>query len=300
MRSFRTIHKVCRRVRLRRRSDASFRKTCPSRAGPQPARVQGLTKPSQTCQEGPFGEVIRATGPMAKANPFRFSTKYQDDETDLLYYGYRYYNPSTGSWLSRDPLGERGGLNLYAIGMNSPINGVDALGLHWTNWRPFDFIECMGRCVEANDPLNWIASKLLLSLEGMMLPKTLVANLAEAAGDKQLARLIRASLRNPNISRVTTLPGTVAAALRAPGRASAMMHALGDAVSPFWLSYGLYMAQAEAACAGHCACSRHYDPSVGVWLPLDINKLLDKAIDGIRSLGSPAPPETPGFREAQP
>ena len=48
---------------------------------------------------GPFGEVIRATGPMAKANPFRFSTKYQDDETDLLYYGYRYYNPSTGRWI---------------------------------------------------------------------------------------------------------------------------------------------------------------------------------------------------------
>ena len=44
---------------------------------------------------GPFGEVIRATGPMAKANPFRFSTKYQDDEADLFYYGYRYYNAST-------------------------------------------------------------------------------------------------------------------------------------------------------------------------------------------------------------
>jgi RHS repeat-associated protein len=40
---------------------------------------------------------------MAKLNPFRFSTKYDDDETDLLYYGYRYYNPSTGRWLSRDP-----------------------------------------------------------------------------------------------------------------------------------------------------------------------------------------------------
>ena len=49
---------------------------------------------------GPFGEVIRPTGPMAKANPFRFSTKYQDDESDLLYYGYRYYKPSTGTWLS--------------------------------------------------------------------------------------------------------------------------------------------------------------------------------------------------------
>jgi RHS repeat-associated protein len=38
---------------------------------------------------------------MAKANPFRFSTKYQDDETDLVYYGRRYLNTSTGRWLSR-------------------------------------------------------------------------------------------------------------------------------------------------------------------------------------------------------
>jgi hypothetical protein len=43
---------------------------------------------------------------MAKANPFRFSTKYQDDESDLVYYGNRYYKPSTGTWLSRDPLEE--------------------------------------------------------------------------------------------------------------------------------------------------------------------------------------------------
>jgi RHS repeat-associated protein len=57
---------------------------------------------------GPFGELIRASGPMAKLNPFRFSTKYQDDETDLVYYGYRYYNPSTGRWLSRDPITELG------------------------------------------------------------------------------------------------------------------------------------------------------------------------------------------------
>jgi hypothetical protein len=34
---------------------------------------------------GPFGELIRATGLMAKTNPLRFSTKYQDDETDLLF-----------------------------------------------------------------------------------------------------------------------------------------------------------------------------------------------------------------------
>jgi RHS repeat-associated protein len=78
---------------------------------------------------GPFGELIRATGPMAKANPFRFSTKYQDDETDLLYYGYRYYNASTGRWLSRDPLGARAGANLYAFVKNSPVSSVDRFGL---------------------------------------------------------------------------------------------------------------------------------------------------------------------------
>jgi RHS repeat-associated protein len=77
---------------------------------------------------GPFGEVIRSTGPMAKANPFRFSTKYQDDESDLLYYGYRYYKPSTGAWLGKDPIEEEGGENLYAFVANDPISQIDYLG----------------------------------------------------------------------------------------------------------------------------------------------------------------------------
>ncbi len=78
---------------------------------------------------GPFGEVIRATGPMAKANTFQFSTPYPDDETDLLYYGYRYYNASTGRWINRDPLAEAGGLNLQAFVSNDPEDRVDKLGL---------------------------------------------------------------------------------------------------------------------------------------------------------------------------
>jgi RHS repeat-associated protein len=77
---------------------------------------------------GPFGELLRATGPMAKANPFRFSTKYQDDESDLLCYGYRYCSPSIGRWISRDPIGEQGGPNLHSS-RNSLVNEVDPLGL---------------------------------------------------------------------------------------------------------------------------------------------------------------------------
>ena len=68
---------------------------------------------------------------MAKANPIRFSTKYDDDESDLFYYGYRYYKPSTGTWLSTDPSGEKGGKNLYGFVENKPSNSVDRLGLDY-------------------------------------------------------------------------------------------------------------------------------------------------------------------------
>jgi len=100
---------------------------------------------SATYDYGPFGETLKADGPAAALNPYRFSTKFTD-ETGLLYYGFRYYNPSTGRWLSKDPLGERGGLNLYGFVQNAPTRYVDKLGLllaavdgtgSWT-WRRFD------------------------------------------------------------------------------------------------------------------------------------------------------------------
>jgi RHS repeat-associated protein len=79
---------------------------------------------------GPFGELLRATRPMANANPFRFSTKYEDNETDLLYYGYRYYNAITGRWLNRDLINENGGLNVFGFVNNRPFQDSDALGLN--------------------------------------------------------------------------------------------------------------------------------------------------------------------------
>ena len=47
----------------------------------------------------------------------------------LLYYGYRYYDPVMVRWPSRDPIGERGGANLYGMVGNSPIALVDIIGL---------------------------------------------------------------------------------------------------------------------------------------------------------------------------
>jgi len=41
----------------------------------------------------------------------------------------RWYSPNTGRWLSRDPIGERGGMNLYAFVGNNPVGRIDYLGL---------------------------------------------------------------------------------------------------------------------------------------------------------------------------
>jgi len=96
--------------------------------------VMGLVKGTDgtrtaTYEYDPFGQPLRATGSMALANPMRFSTKFTDSETGLLYYGYRYYNPSSGRWASRDPIEEDGGMNLYAMIGNSAIGAIDYLGL---------------------------------------------------------------------------------------------------------------------------------------------------------------------------
>jgi RHS repeat-associated protein len=77
----------------------------------------------------PFGEPLRASGPIANELTYRFSTKYEDLETALLYYGYRYYSPGLGRWLSKDPIEEQGGYGLYLFVDNDPLHNSDAFGL---------------------------------------------------------------------------------------------------------------------------------------------------------------------------
>ncbi len=81
-----------------------------------------------TYEYDPFGNTLRATGAKAAANPFRFSTKYTDDETGLVYYGYRYYLPGLGRWASRDRIEEEGGIAIYCF-LRNAINGTDCDGL---------------------------------------------------------------------------------------------------------------------------------------------------------------------------
>jgi RHS repeat-associated protein len=111
---------------------------------------------------GPFGEVIRNSGPLARNVPFRFSTKYQDDESDLLYYGKRYYKPSTGTWLSRDPLnmviGTQARFDLLddaglddENALRLAKNGPDSSDYAFANNEPISNFDVLGFCVPLPD-----------------------------------------------------------------------------------------------------------------------------------------------------
>jgi RHS repeat-associated protein len=76
-----------------------------------------------------YRDPFQQSGNQANNNPFRFSSKYLDDSLGWYYYGYRYYSPELGRWLNRDPVGERGGMNLYGFAANTPIGTVDFIGL---------------------------------------------------------------------------------------------------------------------------------------------------------------------------
>jgi RHS repeat-associated protein len=100
----------------------------------------------------PFGQTTRSSGPAASANPMRFSTKYNDPETAMLYFGYRSYNPSSGRWLSRDPLTAPESVSEsivtvdtsleplaapYLFANNTPVEAIDHLGLWPTTSHMF-------------------------------------------------------------------------------------------------------------------------------------------------------------------
>ena len=77
----------------------------------------------------PFGNLTGISGPLATGNSQRFSSKEWHGPSGLYYYGYRFYEPNLQRWLNRDPIEERGGINLFECVYNSPVSLVDTFGL---------------------------------------------------------------------------------------------------------------------------------------------------------------------------
>jgi RHS repeat-associated protein len=74
----------------------------------------------------PFGEAVPTI--QTVDNPFRFPGQYYDTETGLHYNYFRYYNPQTGRYVTPDPIGLWGGINLFVYVQGNPVNWVDPWG----------------------------------------------------------------------------------------------------------------------------------------------------------------------------
>jgi RHS repeat-associated protein len=91
---------------------------------------------SATYDYSPFGQVtsfqITQSGNQAItqfSNPLTFSSEIHDSTLGLQYYNYRHLNVLDGRWVNRDPIGFKGGVNLYGMAENWLSNNFDILGL---------------------------------------------------------------------------------------------------------------------------------------------------------------------------
>jgi RHS repeat-associated protein len=110
----------------------------------------------------PYGNVTAFSGSTA-ANPFQFAGQYTDAESGLQYLRARYYDPSTASFLSRDPAVSITG-QAYAYGNDSPLNYVDPLGLGITVDWMFHYV------MDNSDLLSALCTGLAIAFLAVPLP----------------------------------------------------------------------------------------------------------------------------------
>jgi RHS repeat-associated protein len=99
----------------------------PQHLGSTATLTDGAGSVVQSYLYGPFGDVTAST---AESNPFQYAGR-ENDGTGLYYNRKRYYVPEWGRFLSEDPIGLAGGLNVYVYAGNNPLNATDPSGTDW-------------------------------------------------------------------------------------------------------------------------------------------------------------------------
>ena len=135
-------------------------------------------------------------------NNFRLPGQYFDEETGFHYNYHRYYDPGTGRYLTPDPIGQEGGINLFLYAMNNPINAIDPLGLKRKCGESFG--SCVDRCLQDNygwmidvaDNLGWYG----LAASATALGTSAFTNIIEGLAAESIKNdAIAASLTGGNI-----------------------------------------------------------------------------------------------------
>jgi RHS repeat-associated protein len=98
-----------------------------------------------TYKYDPFGITLAQSGTLASANVYRFSSKEFHSASSLYYYGFRFYDPNLQRWLNRDPMGENGGINLYAFTGNDLLDFIDPFG--FKGYRDSQWFGCIQKAV---------------------------------------------------------------------------------------------------------------------------------------------------------
>jgi RHS repeat-associated protein len=94
----------------------------------------------------PHGGPARSTGRLS--TDIRFAGMFYEQNSALYLTLYRAYDPTSARWISRDPIHEKGGINLYAYVAGNPINHVDQYGLcppiDWSAVLAFGVVALVG------------------------------------------------------------------------------------------------------------------------------------------------------------
>ena len=78
-----------------------------------------------------WGEAAEEYNPNQIHQPIRLQGQQFDEETNLHYNRFRYYDPNVGQYITQDPIGLEGGLNNFVYTSNAPLRRIDPLGLEW-------------------------------------------------------------------------------------------------------------------------------------------------------------------------
>jgi len=180
----------------------------------------------------PYGVTETRLPPFIGMAPdYRYAGLFFHEQSGLYLAVFRVYDPEAGRWVSRDPIGELGGVNLFSYSNDDPVNLTDKIG-----HQPC--LECISDCISSHDPLNNLR-KLTLSFLGAPIPKVFFGLPRGLSG----------------ASEYTTLPSAVSHFIYGtnPTLEKSLIRSVGRIFEPLFIFYGDYLFAMEGYCLYRCS-----------------------------------------------